>query len=232
MPTKSVAQLSGAHLRAHRTIFQHPISHNLNWREVHELLRAIATVAEEPNGNLTVRRNGQTLVLEPTRTKDVASPEMVMRLRHFLEKSELPEPGQGAETLHWLVVIDHQSAELYRSTLSGAVPDNLLPHEPDKFFRHAHNSRDFSRGQDKPDPNSFFGPIAAALEAPGPILMFGTGTGTGSEMEQFADWLKVNRPGIAARVIGCLTVDSHHMTENELLAKARDHLAGTRGNPE
>ena len=66
------SQLTGSHLRTYQAIFQHPISHNLGWREVHALFRHIGKVEEEPNRSLKVTRNGQILVLHPSRTKDVA----------------------------------------------------------------------------------------------------------------------------------------------------------------
>jgi len=225
---KPTARLSGSHLRTYQMVFQHPISHNLDWRQVRELLKAVAEVTEEPNGNLKATRNGQTLVLQPSHTKDVSESGIVMDLRHFLERSEPAPAGEGGDATHWLVVIDHQRARIFRSEMHGAVPENIMPHEPDEYFRHAHHSRDFSRGQEKPDPNSFFGPVAKALQAAGPILIFGTGTGTGSEMEQFHEWLKVHHADLAGRVIGCVTVDEHHLTENELLARAREFYAGGR----
>jgi hypothetical protein len=33
--------LTGSHLRTYERIFQHPISHNLEWRDVHALFREI-----------------------------------------------------------------------------------------------------------------------------------------------------------------------------------------------
>ena len=102
-----------------------------------------------------------------------------------------------------------------------------LPHEPDDYFRHAHHSRQFTRGQEKPDPNSFFGPIAGALRGARRIVVFGTGTGTSSEMEQFVGWLKTHHAELSKRVAGSLVVDEHHLTEGQLLAKARDFLKKT-----
>ena len=163
---KSISQLSGSHLRTYQMIFQHPITHNLDWRQVHALLHSIADVVEEPNGNLRVTRNGLSLVLQPSHSKDVAESHTVMELRHFLERSEAPAGQPDAPGIHFLVVIDHRGARVFQSELRDAVPHSLLPHEPDKYFRHAHHSRDFTRGQEKPDPNSFFGPIAEALRRP------------------------------------------------------------------
>lgn len=217
--------LTGSHLRTYNRIFQHPVSHNLEWHDVHALFRQLAVVDEEPNGNLKVTRNGEIIVLHPSRTKDVAETEELMALRHFLERSEpVPPVANNVET-HWLLVIDHHEARLFKSEMSGSIPQQILPHEPEDYFRHAHNSKDFTRGEEKPDPNSYFEPVARALHAGGPILIFGTGTGMSSEMDQFTKWLKVNHHDIAARVIGSLVVDEYHLTEGQLLAKAREFYA-------
>jgi len=214
--------LTGSHLRTYNTIFQHPVSHNLDWRHVRALFEYLAEVAEQPNGNLKVTRNGQSLVLHPARTKDVAETDEIMALRHFLERSETAAPTTDKKETQWLLVIDHHEARLFCIEISGGLPKQILPHKPDDYFRHAHNSKDFSRGQEKPDPNSFFEPVAKALKATGQILIFGTGTGTSSEMDQFIAWLKLHHPELAARIIGSLVVDEHHLTDGQLLEKARE----------
>jgi len=86
----------------------------------------------------------------------------------------------------------------------------------------------FSRGQEKPDPDSFFEPVAAMLNGAGKILIFGTGTGMSSEMDQFVAWLNLHHPIVAKRIIGSLVIDEHHLTEGQLLAKARELFANDR----
>ena len=221
----SIAPLTGSHLRTYERIFQHPVSHNLEWRDVHTLFRSIGRVEEEHNGNLKVMRNGQTLVLHPASGKDVAETAELMALRHFLERSEPTAPDTAGGTMHWLLVIDHHEARLFRSELHGAVPQTIVPHEPDEFFRHAQNSQNLSRGKEKPDPNSFFGPVAKALQAAGPILVFGTGTGMSSEMDQFVAWAKLHHSDLAGRIIGSRVVNEKHPTDDQLLAKAREFYA-------
>src|SRR5476651_866114 len=96
-PTTS---LSGANQRTYDRIFQHPVSHNLEWRDVHSLLGHLGQASEEANGNLRVTRNGQLLVLHAQRTKDVASVDELMELRHFLERSETAAPAVAATEAH------------------------------------------------------------------------------------------------------------------------------------
>jgi len=218
----SSAALTGSHLRAYNAIFQHPLSHNLEWHDVYAMLRKLGQIEEQSNGHLRVTRHGQVLVLTPSRTKDVSGADEIMALRHFLERSEKAEAGpQGTDT-PWLLVIDHQEALIFRAEMHGAVPQQILPHEPGRYFRHEHHSKDFSRGEEKPEPNSYFKPVAEALQGHGQILVFGSGTGASSEMDQFIAWVKVHRPEVARRIIGSLVVDGHHLSADQLLAKARE----------
>lgn len=217
--------LTGQHLHTYQEIFRHPISRSLAWHNVRALFGQLGEVTTEPNGNLKVTRNGQTLVLHSPRTKEVADAAELMELRHFLERSAEPLVDVPERETHWLVVIDHHEARIFRTEMHGAVPEHILPHEPSDFFRHAHNSMDFARGQEKPDPNSFFEPVAKALVGTSKILLFGSGKGTSSEMLQFVTWLKHHHPDRANRIIGSLVVDEYHLTEAQLLAKAREYYA-------
>ena len=221
----STATLTGSLLRTYNTIFQHPVSHNLEWRHVHALFRHLAQVEEERNGNLKVTRNGESLILHPSPTKEVSETEEVMALRHFLERSETAAPATNTQAAHWLLVIDHHEARLFRSETHGAIPKQFLPHHPDRYFRHGQNSENLSRGKEKPDPNSFFEPVATVLHAAEQLLIFGTGTGRSSEMDQFVAWLNLHHPELARRIIGSVVVDESHLTDGELLGKARDFFA-------
>ncbi len=134
-------------------------------------------------------------------------------------------PSLDGITTHRLVVINHHEARIYHSEMHGSVPQRVLPHSPEDYFRHAPHSRDFARGQEKPDPNSFFAPIAAALKGAGQILLVGSGKGNASEMEQFAKWLHQHHPELSHQVLGRMVVDQAHLTEGELLAAARKFYA-------
>ena len=224
----SIHALSGAHRRTYETIFQHPISHNLEWRAVRALLEHLGQVTEEANGNLKATRNGQSLILHPPRTKDVTEASEVMTLRYFLEQSATVPPAVDGKDAHWLLVIDHQEARVFRSEDQGAVPWQILPPEPKAYFRHAYNSKEASRGKEKPDPNSFFKPVAEALHGAGQILIFGAGTGMSSEMDQFVKWSRIHHPDLAERIVGSQVVDESPLTDGQLLGQARDFYANAR----
>ena len=124
--------------------------------------------------------------------------------------------------MHWLLVINHHEARIFRSEMKGTRPEHILPYTPERHFLHSRDSENVSLGKEKPDPKSFFEPIARALAGTNRILVFGAGTGMSSEMHQFMSWVTAHHPDVAGRIIGSLAVDEHHLTEGQLLAKARE----------
>jgi hypothetical protein len=217
-------QLSGTHQKTYHHIFQHPMPHNLQWREVWSMLNALtdATAVEDDNGNLKVTRNGQALVLHRPRGKDLADKRELMQVRHFLERSGNPLPTPAATGTHLLVVIDHREARIYSAELHGSIPERITPYDPFGFGRDLHYNQDDSNGQRKPEQKSFYEAVAKTLRGAQQILMFGTGTGASSAMEALAADLKHNHHDIADRIIGAFAVNEHHLTEDQLLAKARE----------
>jgi len=186
------------------------------------MFKRLGEVTDESNGNLKITRNGHTLVLHRPNTKDVANADEVITLRHFLEKSETIPAKADAKDAHWLLLIDHHEARIFRSEIHGGFPRKILPAE---YSQHTRDSGDVSRGKEKPDATSFFKPVAVALQAAAQILIFGTGTGTSSEMNQFTAWLNKHHPELAKRIVGSVVVDEQHLTDDELLAKAREFYA-------
>jgi hypothetical protein len=219
----SIPTLTGSHLRTYNAIFQHPLSHNLGWHGVRALLKELGQIVEEPNGNLKATRNGQVLVLHRPHAKDVTDAHDVIVLRHFLEQSGTPPVETDEKDAHWLLVIDHRMARIFRSEVHGAAPRQILAHQSEQESNEGHDAQDFAKGSEREDANRFFKPVAEALQMAGKILVFGTGAGKSSEKDQFINWLKTHHPDLSKRIIGSLTVDEHHLTNDQLLAIARNY---------
>jgi hypothetical protein len=225
-------ELTRTHRRTYETIFRHPAAHNLEWRDLLALLSELADVVEEPNGKLRATRNGQTLVMQLDRRKDVAEVDELMRIRHFLERSDAAGLPSGAHGSHLLVVIDHREARIYKAELKGSVPERITPFDPHGFGRHLHSVTDDSNGQRKPERKSFYDAVAKSLQGAAQILLFGTGTGASSAMEQLLDELKHDHADVAARIVGSVAVDEHHLTEGQLLARAKEFYSSAIGAQE
>lgn len=128
---------------------------------------------------------------------------------------------------HLLVVIDHRQARVYKTELHGSVPQKITPYDPGGFGRHLHYVQDDSSGQRKPDRRSFYEAIAKTLQDAEQILIFGAGTGASSAMEELLAQLNRHHGDLANRVVGSVVLDETHLSEDQLLARARDFYAGT-----
>jgi len=64
-------------------IFQHPVSHNLEWKDVLSLMGAVGTVEEKHDGKFTMTMGDDTVTLERPKHKDVSAQE-VLDLRKML----------------------------------------------------------------------------------------------------------------------------------------------------
>ena len=219
-------KMTGSHETTYAAVFQHPISRNLEWREVRSMLSAMPGVEqEEHDGTLKVKRNGHTLVLHQPLRKNMTDVQELMDLRRFLEQSEGAKPRAAEAGTHLLVVIDHRLARIYRTELHGTVPQRIVPIDGSGDARHLHYVQEDSNGQRKPELKSFYEAVAKTLKDAGKILLFGSGTGASSAMEQLHAMLLSDHPALAARVIGRVVIDEQHLSEDQLLAQARKYYA-------
>jgi hypothetical protein len=78
-----VADLNNHHRDTLNKIFVHPVSRNVELRQVLSLLEAVGTVVEESNGKVKVTVGTETHVFLPPRHKDVDE-ELLLQLRRTL----------------------------------------------------------------------------------------------------------------------------------------------------
>jgi hypothetical protein len=225
-------QLSGSHRTIYDAVFQHPISRNLAWRELVAMLQALSGVTlEERNGTLKVAREGRTLVMHQPIRKHVTDVQELMNLRRFLEQPETARPPSPLAGGHLLVVIDHRLARIYQAELHGTVPQRIVPYDRSGFGRHLHHVENESNGQRKPEIKSFYEAVAKTLLDAEKILLFGTGTGASSAMDQLLAALRRDHPALADRVVGSVVVDEQHLSEDQLLAQARSFYETMPSHP-
>jgi hypothetical protein len=87
------AHRAGAHERILGMLFEHPMSHNIEWRDVLQLLDAIGSTKEGGHDTVHATVNGKTVILHGTHHKALGS-EQVMQLRHFLRDAGVqPAPA-------------------------------------------------------------------------------------------------------------------------------------------
>jgi len=134
----------------------------------------------------------------------------------------MAKTGEHTTALHLLVVIDHQEARVYHTEVHGAVPQKIVPFDPHGYGKHLHSAHEWSDGKRQPERKSFYEAVAKTLRGADQILLFGSGTGRSSAMEQLVADLQAHHSEVAEKIIGAVVVDAHHTSENQLLAKARE----------
>jgi hypothetical protein len=143
--------------------------------------------------------------------------------------SEPKQPEKIAPQL--LVVIDHREAKIFQTELHGDTPQRITPYDPHGFGRALHYNNDDATGQRKPELKSFYEAVAKTLKGAGQTLLFGSGTGASSAMQQLLFDLQHNHHDLSERVVGSLTIDASHTTDDQLLAKAREFYADLAATP-
>lgn len=83
MTSPTPEHLDGRHRDTLRKIFQHPTSHNIEWRAVTSLLDAVGTVTVRHDGKVAVQLGNEHEFLEPPAGKDIDE-QMVIDLRRML----------------------------------------------------------------------------------------------------------------------------------------------------
>jgi hypothetical protein len=123
---------------------------------------------------------------------------------------------------HLLVVIDQHEARIYGTEVVGSVPKRITAFEPRALGRHVQDFDDDSFGQRKPDRSRFYSAVAKSLRGAEQVLIFGTGIGASSALDQLLVELKLNHRDVARHIVGAVAVDQRHLTGEQLLARARE----------
>ncbi len=84
--------LNNHHRATLAKLFQHPVSHNLEWRDVLSLLAVVGTVKEKHDGKFEVTVAGSSASFEKPRHKDVEAQE-VLDLRRLLAAAGFEQPS-------------------------------------------------------------------------------------------------------------------------------------------
>jgi hypothetical protein len=90
--TPEPEHLSNHHRNTLRQLFQHSVSHNIEWSAVVSLLEAVGLVTEQPHGKVAVAVGSETEYFDPPAHKDIDI-QAVVNLRRMLSRA-----GYGLQT--------------------------------------------------------------------------------------------------------------------------------------
>jgi hypothetical protein len=228
--------LNNRHTHTIGRIFQHPASHNLEWRDVIALMEHLGTAKVHENGHLEFTVNGITQVFRRSPEKDVSEIQEVLDLRHFLENAGVDKDGIVAIEptitplrLHLLVVVNQKETLVFQTEERDSVPERLHPYDPTGAVNRLIHTEGTDKALRSPEYLTYYQAIAATLTGAEEVLLMGNGTGASSAMAHLEDFLTTHHPEVAAKIVGSLTVDIEAFTEDELLGQARTFFLDRNG---
>ena len=90
--TSEPMHLSNHHRNTLRQLFQHPVSHNIEWHAVISLLEAVGSTVEQHGGKVAVTVGTETEFFDPPARKDIDT-QTIVNLRRMLSAA-----GYGPDT--------------------------------------------------------------------------------------------------------------------------------------
>ena len=180
----------------------------------------IGEVEEEHNGNVKVTLKGHAILFHSPSDTHMATLDEVTKIRRLINSSK-PQKHSG-DGAHLLLVIDHKEAMVYHMEIGDLVPERILPYDPLGHKTHVHSGHPYPDFNEEPNNDAYFDQVLAAVKDAGQLLIFGSGSGSSGTMDQFLLWLSEHHPDVSEKVVASEIVDQTHLTEGQLLHKARE----------
>ena len=222
-------------------LHRHPLSHNLEWRDVIALFSKLGTVEHKSGNELVFTLAGEHHAIRETHGKNLPA-EAVMTFRHMLNHAGWsPEtapsvppgnapPEEPPTPPDLLVVVDHHEAHLYQLDLAAADQTShaIMPYDPHHFLHHlSHKDQSRERGQRAAEDPSFYASIAEALRPAGRIVVVGHGHGHANAGRHLAAYLQLHHKDLFQRLSLDVDADLSAITTPQLLVLGRHALGGT-----
>ena len=117
--------LDNHHRNTLRQIFEHPVSHNIEWHAVTSLFDAIGTVTVH-GGKVTITVGAERQIFDHPSGKDVDA-QMVVDLRHMLTAAATPPPDPTSPGFHPALDAKVQVTGVLTPTRRGQGPLHPVP---------------------------------------------------------------------------------------------------------
>lgn len=247
-PPGEWATLSKTSRGTMEALYQHPLSHNLEWSRVVALFDKLGTVDQEGHNEIKFGVGGEHHRIRKPHGKDLTTTE-VMAFRHMLTRAGWAPPvpackagadasGQAAAVRRVspdiLVVIDHHEARLYHLDVRSKdlVDDVIKPFDPHHLLDHvSHNDQAREQRQRLPEDRAFYESIAQAVAAAGAVVLIGHGSGRSNAAHQLDAFLQKHHPDTARKVVCELVADLPGLTAPQLLELGRRALGEHSRHP-
>jgi hypothetical protein len=121
------------------------------------------------------------------------------------------------------VAITHEEARVWTATNApGAAPERFVAPTDGQRHRHPRPSKDRPDREAQRDTTAFFESLTQAVAPSTQILLIGHGRGKANEMLQLIQYWERRHPDVARKVVGAVDSDLEALSDNEVLALARE----------
>lgn len=200
-----------------RQIFAHPISHNLEWRELIAALKSIGSMEEVSNGKYHFTRSGRTLTFDEPGAKDVGEDE-ILRLRRFLKETDSPAESTG-DSKSAIIVATHDDVSVYLAPgTSEESSQEFKTQDLHGFRRHLHHKGQERDNPHQPEEDGYYGAVADALKDVDRVVLISNATGSSGSGSLFMREFSKRHHLVAEKIVIELTLDLEAMTEPQLIA--------------
>lgn len=234
------ATLSKASSATIDRLYQHPLSHNLEWSEVIALFGKLGSATRQDHNEIAFSIAGEHHRVRKPHGKDLTTAD-VMRFRHMLTRAGwspqaagsqdglAAAPNPAATPPDMLAVIAQDEARLYELDIgSPRAGDHVI--RPSNLHHLVHTSRSEDQGHQPPKPfafdHAFYERIAEAMQPGGRIVLVGHGKGHSNAAHGLAEYLRAHHPGTSGRVVCEVVADLSSLTAPQLLELGRRALTG------
>ena len=247
------ATLSKASRMTIAALYQHPLSHNLEWSRVVALFEKLGTVDQRSHDKVSFSIGSEHHELLKRHGKDLAAPD-VMTLRHMLSRAGWSPPASShqasshqasahqassgrdaadpaattsAASPDLLVVVEHHEARLFHLDIRSAdlIDHVIKPYDPHHILHHlAHKDQSREPGQRAPEDHTFYERIAQAAVLAGRVVVIGHGEGHSNAADHLMEYVRQHHPAIFQKMVCELSADLSALTAPQLLALGRRAL--------
>lgn len=225
------------HLKTLQALFAHPLQHGVRSSRVEALFRSLGAEVTPLDGRrLRIQMPGGSETWIHTGC-GVGLPDLdgeaVMRVRHFLQEAGVtpshPEAEavspRGDQSLRLVLHLTHTHTDVL--TLDGDAVEHavLRPHGvwgSGENLSHRHD-RDIA-GQRAPLDADYLSRISAAMRTADAVLLMGHGTGESDMRQVLLNHLHTHHRDLLDHIVGVVTLEEAHPSEEALLALAREHF--------
>ena len=225
------------HLRTLEALYAHPLCHGVRRSQVEALFRALgAEVTSLDDHRLSIRMPAgqETWIHSRCGHQPDLDNEAMLRVRQFLQElgvnpdhpeAAAQESPRGDQSRRLVLVLDHHHTDVFR--LEGDTVEHAVLHPHGVWgsgenLTHRHD-RDLA-GQRAPRDADYLARISAAMADADAVLLLGHGKGESDLRQVLLDYLSNHRRDLLAKVVGVVTLDDGGLSDEGLLAIAREHF--------